>query len=179
MVLDKNSWYGWNTTADEVAKINKQDKNAIDNFFANNYEFIQKKARFYIRDNGIKSDVFDLVNSLYLDLFLWGKYAKTVVANGLDICTFVSKSFYYSQFGGMAYLFENNPKAFSSADYLCVDTVSFDTPILQGGSKKQEKNKTTLLDLLVSDVVFDDKQEQENARNYEICKNACMRYLQG
>lgn len=180
MSNDKNNlWLDWDINAEELEKINNQDKTAIDNFFNNNYKRFRSLAYSFRRKRELRIELDEMMNSLYIDLYLWGQDKARPIRNGFDIYSLVKRSFYYSQFGGIAYLKENNPSAFAGADRLPLKRnkpLSYDAPLLRGDSKRQDDSDRTLLDLL-SAVIPANDDEQENAHNYEICKNACMRYL--
>lgn len=169
-----SDWRFWKITDEQAEQIRAKDVSAIDKFYFDNLDILRKFAcKFKRKHPYICDTVDDLLNSVYLDLFVFWRAYGTPVTDGVGLTYFVFFSFRFSYYGGLFYLVENNPKL------LCCDrryhgkTISIDMPLTPHRAKSDGEKGLTLGDVL---PCYDKHGEDEEGAS-EACKRICADIL--
>lgn len=146
------NWNGWKITDEQCKQIQNGNAEARNTFYFDNLERIRKMAYCYAqktpRCKGLEED---LIQGVYVDLTVFMQECGTPVTDGKTLSYFVYSSFRFAPYGGLAYLFENNPKLLSGGGLNMYgapsDMLSFDKPFgaMSGAKRRQDDNNARTL----------------------------------
>ena len=168
-----SDWRCWKITDEQAEQIRAKNVEAIDRFYFDNLHILRKMACKYAYKHPRSCDsVDDLLNTLYLDLFVFWRANGTPVYDGLGLTLFVYYSFRNAYYGGLAYLVENNPKFLCSTAYRG-NLISLDKPLISHRSKNEGEEGRHLGDI----VPCYDKHDDGETEMCEACKRLCADLL--
>lgn len=109
-------WAGWEITPEQAERIKAQDWDACAKFYEDNFRHLERLAYHYVQHKEYliwnKWNADEILQCAYLDLpYMDYRSAKAFVT------LFCNGTCYFSAYGGLAYLKENNPKKFSCKEY--------------------------------------------------------------
>lgn len=163
-------WKFWKITDEQANAIKKGDMNAINTFYANNYEQFRKMAFNYAEAHRIKTvSVSDLLSSLYVDLTVFRRSYSCPIKNGRDLSFFVYYSFRWCGYGGLAYLFKNNPKLLCGGRFYFPElgTRSLDEPFGGAHGRGMNPDERTLADIIPARFSLDDMIDTDQTEEYK------------
>ena len=142
------NWNGWKITDEQAHEIKNGDIEARNAFYFDNLDRIRAMAYRYAQKNPhCKGLEEDMINGIYVDLSVFKQENGTPVTDGISLSRFVYSSFRFTPYGGLAYLFDNNPKLLSGGGLTtyCADTLSLEKPFGVGDNRHQDDNNARTL----------------------------------
>lgn len=163
----KTNWNGWKITDEQAELIRNCDLDARNRFWFDNLDRLRAMAYNYGRRNPrCYGMVDDMVNCVWVDLSIFTDEHKRAVDNGVRLSNFVYASFRFCPMGGLAYLFENNPKMLCDFNTYAPpsDILSFNVPASAVFGRNADEVNGTLGDIIPAPVGVDYVDDTEDIK---------------